>query len=252
MNIKKNVFEIIAMVVFVIAVAGVLLWQNLFGPPSRRFGPGENDGDSVNGGDSDGILSTLENGGFSHSKTPVSVTKENFRAVADSIEVPDNYVWEATVTAYYSDKTLMQNVKLSRNAPEYRLDIMKDGRTVKSISDDGESITVTEYTPAISSAVYPSGTSDVFSEGMLPSVYGFLNLPYDTTEFEYTLSKGSYGNTAELVFSYNLGEAVFTEYYTISLDYGLVVTAKTYQGDELVYELETTKLGLIDAESKEE
>ena len=252
MNIKKNVFEIITMVVFVIAVAGVLLWQNLFGPPSRRFGPGENDGDSVNGGDSDGILSTLENGGSSHSKTPVSVTKENFRAVIDSIEVPDNYTWEAVVTAFYSDKTLTRNVKLVCNAPEYRLDVTQDGRTVKSITDDGENITVTEYTPVLSSAFYPSGTSDVFSEGMLPSVYGFLNLPYDTTEFEYTLSKSSYGNTAELSFSYTLGETAFSEYYTISLDYGLVVTAKTYQGDELVYELETTKLALTDSESKEE
>ena len=97
---------------------------------------------------------------------------------------------------------------------------------------------------ALKAAVYPSGTSDVFAEGMLPSVYSFLDLPEDTTEFDYSLYKGKYGNCTDLDFAYTLGETEFRESYTVSLDFGLVVAAKTYQNEELVYELETEELSL--------
>ena len=240
---KKNVFEIIAMVVFVIALASALLWQRL-GTKHGWFMKGENDGEKiVDRDESNDIFGILDGNNPTRDSNAVSVTKENFRAVIDSVMIPESYSWKAKVKTHYAEKPLTEEVRLEHSDTGYRLEISQNGRIRKSVVDDGESITVTEYAPE-RSAVYPSGTSDVFAEGMLPSVYSFLDLPEDTTEFDYSLYKGKYGNCTDLDFAYTLGETEVRESYPVSVDFGLVVAAKTYQNEELVYELETEELSL--------
>lgn len=204
----------------------------------------------------------------------IGITESNFRTVIEQINPIDRYVWDFEVTTLDALGQLTEQYNLVCDSGTYSATVRKDGELVRTIEDDGEDVTVSEYIPYFQSNRYSSHLTDVFSRCRLATPESFLSLPEDVTDFNYNISKGIYGNMVELEFSYVLtadadGESqdippqdlpadddkqaeddaseektglLMREKYRISLDYGLVVNAETYENDVLVYKLETVTL----------
>lgn len=175
-------------------------------------------------------------------KEHISITKENFRVLVENIRLPDEFNWESETSCIYGEDSLVEKNILSYENGRYKLEIYSADTLVKTIEDDGTTTAVTVHTPIASSNNYPSGSTDVFAEASLPTPQSFLDLPKDTLSYDFTMSKGSFGNMVDLTFTYLYGNCTYRESYRISLDYGVVLSAETYEDEVLVYKLTTSKL----------
>ncbi len=279
---KYNIFEngVVWTVLCVMAVVAIfvfaLFYRDIFGYPwfvndnRPEKDMVQSDGDDFSalledelyyGGedevDPDGIQDEVE---------IIRVSEENFRTVVENIVPPEAYEWKFEVTTYSGEDSLTELNTLAFDGEKYEIAITVDGVLQRSIVDDGQNVTVSEFVPQLSSNSFPSKMADVFSLCRLATPESFLTLPPETVDFDCSLTKGVYGNIALLEFSYTIGDEqqedvtkdeqqeslLCREKYRISLDYGLVISAETYENEALVYELETLTLKDSLEDEKEE
>lgn len=172
------------------------------------------------------------------------ITQENARELILGIKGKNSYVWESKSTVYADTGNISSFCTIRHYNGKYLAEMLdSEGKTKKTVYDNLLHTTVTSYERLANGerAQFPSGSLDIFSQSGIANVKEFLSLPQDK---EYTISQvnSEWGSLLLVEFFYEDGNFMQKEAYYISLDYGLVLRAESYDGGALSYLLETISL----------
>lgn len=172
------------------------------------------------------------------------LTQENARELIEQIKGKNSYVWESKSTVYADTGNVTSLCTIRHYNGKYLAE-MRDagGNTKKTVYDNLINTTVISYERYSNGekAVFPSAQPDVFSQVGIANIREFLSLPEDK-EYEISLINSEWGSLLLVEFFYTRDEFKQKEAYFISLDYGLVLRAESYDNGALSYLLETVSL----------
>lgn len=199
-------------------------------------------------GDDGKIYESLSNGINTDTVNVVSeLNQENVRRLLENVSVQPSYYQELEVSLYDEN-----GKSITRKAVVRRTDGFTDvtlydvnNRLIKLIEQqiDGVKITVPEGNSE-RSAFFSEGSISIEQEsGVVMTHKLFLDSEFVGKEPSYSVAYSSYGTVMQIVFETHDAKLPQTQKYWLSLDYGIVVRAETYENDSLVYLLETSVLG---------
>jgi|GEM_PF-3224042 len=169
-----------------------------------------------------------------------NITHDNLKAMIENIKPENNYYWE-TMTTVFSKKESIKSKNIIRfYKGSYRIELYDSKNKLTKLIADNKTSTVVENAEG-ASQTFPSGTLSLASQAGVAEMSKFLTLPQDAS-YHFTLVESDFGDLLNLTFDYSYETYTQKEIYWISLDYGLVVRAETYENGELAYLLETEKL----------
>lgn len=171
---------------------------------------------------------------------------ENARKMLESMKGTRDYSHRLSVTVYSESGSLTKRINVERKNGLYSAEISSsEGMSLKSISEHDEKITVREYAEngSFTELDYPKGGFTV-SElcGVVLTPDTFLEGDYSLAEGDFSLLEGDFGIELEIAFVSSLDGYELKEVYRINPDYGIVTRAESYEGDSLVYLMQTELL----------
>lgn len=174
------------------------------------------------------------------------VTYENARLMLEKVKSVDDYHHEVYVSR--DDKKTNDDARINIDKKDglYRASVYTgNGKLTKEISEKDGNITVKEYVneKLKSEFTYPSGN---FTVGELAGVIldheNFLSGEYALSEGEFSVIQGDFGIELEIAFDTVMDNYKQREVYRMNLDYGVVVSARCYENDVLIYDMQTVNL----------
>lgn len=171
---------------------------------------------------------------------------ENARKMLESMKGTRDYSHRLSVTVYSESGSLTKRINVERKNGLYSAEISSsEGTSLKSISEHDEKVTVREYAEngSFTELDYPKGCFTV-SElcGVVLTPDTFLEGDYSLAEGDFSLLEGDFGIELEIAFVSSLDGYELKEVYRINPDYGIVTRAESYEGDSLVYLMQTELL----------
>jgi len=178
------------------------------------------------------------------------MTAEEVRRQLLAFPPLSEYTAENRVTVYGGHMQNTVTNKIWRSGEKYRLESYdSDGTLQRVVISDGSSVLVTEYSSRTESV---SGTFPVSQEFSLENQAGMPDLApvyrqwenageeSSLTDLSVALARTAESNVYYLTYGYE--DSPVTEEIFLSLEYGMVVNARSYDDGETIYQLVTTSL----------
>ncbi|MBQ4574314.1 MAG: hypothetical protein IJA85_03875 [Clostridia bacterium] len=245
--------SVLSLVVIVAAVLGLFVWglysiDVLVLPSfiSDLFPKGEDAEDEVIPGDEGAIMQAVKDHaeGVEVTVIPDPDTLDLASLLFDLPEHPTYTLVNYTILKS-DDSFMMRMNKVWRDGEKYRVETYSaDGaqRLVTAICD-GETVSITDHLYD-TTARYPAGGEfTLSSQAGMPDIE--LTRGEGAPELEVSLVRSANDNLYYCVFDYEQPEQ--REELYISIEYGIVVRAETYVGENVVYTLETESLDVVSA-----
>ncbi len=252
-NDYKKVGQLIAQIITVIVVFGIIsygLWRiNLIRLPSFIGvfidSEAEQDEDYANDGYEIFKHIGLDSSESDFEYSYPAVTPEKLSVLLDSAVPYDNFYWESTARVISSsdERIYRCNSRISGN--KYNIEILdKNNFTVrKCISDGGSTVVIenSEYGGS-KSRVYKRGLTDFYSDASIVSIDYFKNFDFTSVDTEILHIEKEGFNLVSVTYSYDRNDIKIKNNFLLSLDYGVVLFAESFEDDELVYALNTESI----------
>ena len=169
----------------------------------------------------------------------------NALELLEGVSAVDDYSQTVTYSSFYDTASLTKSVSLSRKGGLYSAYIYgADNKIVQEISEAISNVTIISYLenePV--EATFERGSFDISDEcGFVISVEGFLDSGFKLDEATFSVFENEYGTALKVTFVNTVDTVTFTESYTLSLDFGVVLSADCYENETLVYSMVTDEL----------
>lgn len=190
-----------------------------------------------------GSISETEN---SISNLVLEITSENLKELLSDIKPMSDYYHEVTTNLYSGTNTLFQKITMRRQDGFYHAIIYNsDGLIEKEIQQFENTVDITYYDQegSFTANKIPSAKFDISDQtGVLVTHEYFLESLSLVYNASYDFSFDSFGTVVRLSFETTLDDYVQKQIYWLSLDYGVVVKAQSYENNNLIYQMNTVSL----------
>ncbi len=252
----KNHREVMGMIANILVVVAILAFI-FFGlvkidiielPDSieKLFGISDNT-NALNSSDESGIYNSLSYDS-SHGKQTetVSLTYENARQLLENVEPNRDYTQEISVKHYDGQQERQERFVVSRTDSLYKVSAFDSSDFLtKQIIESSDGVNISFFGPEGQQTVMDvsKGNFSISDEcGFILTHHNFLNGDYPLSEATFLLSDSDVGAQITISFVTELDGYSLVETYTVSLDYGIVVSAVSHENGKLVYSMETLAL----------
>lgn len=202
------------------------------------------DSDTVLSGDGDSVYGSLRSETDESIYVYPTLSHDKVKEMLRAIVPPTRYSWYYTTELYSSTDSLSRKGIFSYVDGNMRVELYdKDDRLLKTVlteegvlySESGEKRTELS-----------TDHNSFFVEAGMVSIDTFLNDTGD--DFAYRLLDSDYGTVLFASFFSEKGTYSQRQEYSVSLDYGVVLSADCYENEALIYHLETNALYELDNE----
>lgn len=253
MNKFRNaLFSALNILVIVVLLLGIMIGLRsigIFRFPNfvENFLSKESAKENVLPNDDGKIYDALKKG---QSDGNVTVTAElnpqNVRKMLEGVKPKDSYYQEVNTTLYDNSNSVTTKAVVRKSAGKYSVKLYNSEGTLKKEIDELESATqIKVYSSAnrFDTVEVPTGSFDMSGEsGVVITHENFLNSENELEAADYSMAQSPFGTIMQITFNTSLENYTQTEVYWLSLDYGIVTRCECYEGENLVYKLETIAL----------
>ncbi len=247
-----HLFEVLVIIAVVFGIIagleyiGIFNFQNLF---SLNYSDNNNN-IHVLPYDDGNIYLALSDG---KSKDTVSVetnlSREHVEEMLSKVTSDENYYQELNVTIYDDDrKALTTKATVLREDGQFDVSLYtSNGLRYKRIVQDNDFVQISVYddSGSESTKTLPKGGFDIQEDtGIIITHDRFFseNSSFAQGDEAFSVAYSDFGTVLMFEFFTSLDDYQQTERYWLSLDYGVVIRAECYEGDKIVYLLETIAL----------
>jgi len=174
------------------------------------------------------------------------LSPENVRQLLENVSPSLNYYQEVNVTVYSGDSSSTSKATVQKTDGSYSVSLYDSEGTLRKeikMHDDTTDVTLHRANGQSSTISLPSADFDISDEsGVVVTHERFLETQTELTDSDYSVSASQFGTIMQITFKTDRETYSQTEIYWLSLDYGIVTRAECYEGDKLVYLLETLAL----------
>ena len=229
---KKRIVAII-IAIAVLAVAGLILWYRISSDnePLDQTVIDKKDEEIYNS------LSAVNSQKEYHFS---SITADNAIDAIRLIQPAEKFYAVFTAEVFSGNESVSTQTKVWKNMEKYRTE--SQGDVNKTCICDGERVKITNDERA-TSGIYPVSESFSFSEEI-----GVADIRYILENAQNEIISVRFARTAGIQTGGNIIYAEFSdkdtgyrEEFYISIDYGILLSAQTFMGDELIYRLTTNE-----------
>jgi|GEM_PF-3521159 len=229
---KKRIIAIIIAVVVLLA-AGIVLWYML----SSDNAPSD---DTVINEKDEAIYNSLSAVNAQKEYHFSAITTENAVEAIKMIEMADSFYAVFTAEVFGGGESVATKTKVWKNEDKYRTETQ--GSVNKTTICDGEKIKITND-DRTTYGIYPVSGEFSFSEEI-----GVADINYILENAQNEIISVRFARTAGIQTGGNIiyaeffdQETGYREEFYISIDYGILLSAQTFMGDELIYRLTTNE-----------
>ena len=176
------------------------------------------------------------------------ISYENARKLLEKISVSRDFVQEISVENVFGEKIQSKRIVLEYDDGKYLAEVYDDnGMPEKTIKELENQVEVTYYHNfKEDTAKFDKGDFTVAEEcGVILNSDVFLESGYELSEGEFLVENSEFGAVLKIEFTNEVDGYVSREIFRLSSDYGVVVSAQSYEGDNLVYSMKTEVLRFL-------
>lgn len=178
--------------------------------------------------------------------TPLS--HENAKVILENISPLNNYHQLVTVDNISLSAQKTEKVNISRIDGLYNA-VVSDiyGNNIRQFEETSSNVAITNYavTPFTKISL-PRGDFDVSEScGFILDVDAFLKSGFVLDKASFSQGVNEFGSYITIAFVNDFEGLKQTEQYTISLDYGVVISAFCFENESLVYSMTTQELSSV-------
>lgn len=176
--------------------------------------------------------------------TNVHLSPENVKKILLEIQPSDTYSHDFQYSLFSSHKALTRRINVIKDeSVSYAYFVSQNGNVEKQVIEYDGLITVNTLSDNnIKSETFNAGDID-FSEqiGAVITHKDFLEAA-DNDDYSFSLASTEDGTVMLINFTSSIGEYSQVQNYKLNLDYGIVIEAKCYENNTLIYSLTTNSL----------
>ncbi len=173
-----------------------------------------------------------------------SLDSASLKNILDNLDTYDNFFWQSTSTTYFGNKEMTKHCKSRISGNRYNIEILDiNGRLIKKCLCNGHNVQISDTDSYFESAKdYKQGIIDFYSDASVISIDYFKKLDMDNIPYEiYRITDSDY-NLLSVSFEYQRNGVTVKNNFLVSLDFGVVLFADSYENDVLVYKLITDSI----------
>lgn len=246
LGIAFNVLVVLFMLALIVFGLNKIGVYNLPAPIEKLIGTYNEVSDDNQYGNNNVVDSMVYDDYYSGLVTSSEITYENARVLLESIVPADNYSQDISVQYFQNNKKnpYIEKISVNRRKGLYSATVMDlASGIVKTIQEKNNVISVLPEGKEENWYELPKGEFDISDEcGFILTVENFINSQSLLEQASFSLSKGNFGSEITIVFDSVIDGYTQKEQYTVSLDFGVVISAECYENDTLVYSMSTNNL----------
>ncbi len=181
----------------------------------------------------------------------ISLNSNNIKNLVMNITPAENYRQSIYVVNYSDDAEKNEKMSIVCKGGYYDIIVMdSDGHLIKNVSesDTKTSVTVLSTDGVLENFEVDKGSFSVWEEvGIILNSNNFISSDYELAETDFMVQYGDFGAEAIFEFVTDFQNYSQREIYTLSLDYGIVISAECYEEDVLVYSMKTSSLEFLNS-----
>jgi len=171
-----------------------------------------------------------------------SLSLSNISSLLNQLREPDVFYRKSKVTYYYGEESISYTHQVYKDGDRVRIDTASEDISKTVIHSDGD--TLIRYPETGDEVLYENNSTFSYLEetGIL-GIVSFTSMEGSGLSTFLNITRGPSGSTISFRFNTKTpdGEPLYTEEYEVSLNNGLVLSAKVFSGGEPVYTLSTTE-----------
>ncbi len=173
-----------------------------------------------------------------------TISVDNMNTLLNSLKPHSNFYWESISETYSDEDTVKRNCRSRISGNRYNVEILdSDGNIARKCVSDGVETFVTKYSGnKVSTSSYNAGIFDFYSDAGLISVDYFKDRDFTSGSCEIRLVENQQYKLVSVVYTYDRNGITVKNDYGISLDYGVVLFAQSYENDKPVFKQITTSI----------
>ncbi len=195
------------------------------------------------------IYNALKADGNDKKLNSVGITFDNADVILKNLGPVQNYSQIIHIESIYGKYKVNETVSIFVNDSLYTATILNShGVQTRQLVEGIDSITITDYIDGRAiEAEYQKGSFSVYEEcGFILDVDNFLASNFKLNDATFVLTENEkFGSLMIVSFESCYESLKQVEQYTVSLDYGVVVSAFCYEGDNLIYSMTTSELNVV-------
>ncbi len=178
------------------------------------------------------------------------ITKDNLKELLQSITPIDNYYQEASTKTFYNGTAIEKKVTIRCQNSLYQASVFdSNGTQQKEIQQYNDYVDISYFDLQGKQGdivTLQNGNFNISDEcGVVVNHEMFLESLTEISDSSYSFEYESFGTVVKLSFDTTFENYTQKQIYWLSLDYGIVVKAQSYENDVLVYQTETIVLNSI-------
>lgn len=239
-----NIFVVVLLLAFVIIGLNMIGLYSLPESIEKLLGSAE---ESALGNDNndEGVYSLIEGSTISSSVEVVELDYTNARTILENLKPSESYTQNVVVTHYFGNNSKTQNMSVARYNGLYEVAIYDSkNKPLKNIKETSHHVVISSLeSDNGKDVVIPKGNFDISSEcGFVVNVDEFLKHSEKLDEGDFSQFSDDNGSFMIVSFDSDVDGVVYSQQYTVSIDFGVVTKAFCYEDEKLIYEMITTGL----------
>ena len=254
MNFKKyygyamNVLVIAAILLFIVLGLNYIGLNNLPAPIEKLLGTHNERDNSISRDDNAVYSAVSESKDNKDFVSTASISYENARKLLEDISTNRDFLQEVYVENIFEEASEKFRAVVEFRDGNYLVELYDDnGQPVKTVKELDDQVEVTYYRNfREDTAKFNKGNFSIAEEcGMVLDAKMFLDTEYELSEGEFSVENSDFGSILVVEFTKEIDGYVSREVFRLSTDYGVVVSAESYDGEVKVYSTKTDVLRYI-------
>ena len=237
-----NIFAVIALLLLIVVGLNFVGLYKLPAPVEKLLGT-YSGSDDVSGTNNDKVHDLINKSVSKNKLSLVELSYENADKILKNLSVSRDYSQEIQLKNFFGNRILTEKVVVNRKNGLYDA-VIYDSRNVpvKHISESENEIVI-EIPGDDNSVTLPKGNFKFSNEcGFVLDVDDFLSSDITLDDASFSQFTENNGSFISIVFDYDDSEFVLKQEFVISLDFGVVTEARSYEQNVLVYEMKTNSI----------
>jgi hypothetical protein len=243
-GLAANILAVLLLLAFVVVGLNKIGLYSLPESVERLIGI-DKDSDALIDDDDEQVYSLIGNENKPSSVSVAELDYTNARIILENLKPSQTYIQNVVVTHHFGNSGKIQNLSVIRNKGLYEI-VISDSKNVplKTIKETSHHVVINSgENEEEKGVVLPKGDFDMSSEcGFVVNVDEFLKFSDSLNQADFSKFSDDNGSFLVVSFESELENILYSQQYTVSLDYGIVTKAVCYENEELVYEMITTSL----------
>ena len=240
-GLVSNIFAVLILLAIIVIGLNYIGLYNLPSPIEKVLGTYKGT-DSADGVNDDEVYDLIDDDIVKSEIIVSELSYENAHLILENVSVKKDYFHDIVVSRHFDKMVLTENISIERQNGFYQAVVLNSDKIpVKIIKELEDEVSV--EIPGDGVVLVPKGDFEFSDEcGFVLDADEFLasNPMLDEASFSQTVSEN--GTFISVVFDYTEYGTTYKQEYVVSLDYGVVTEVRTYEQENLIYEMKTVSL----------